>query len=89
MRLVSIVLSIGKYASGAGAIESDIAIGDYARANITIGNKVEEINILSLEASLVEVKNIIKRQYLNLRDCFIRVANFFIILCLIYRLIKI
>lgn len=71
-------LSIGKYAAGAGAIASDIAIGDYAKANISIGNKVEGMNTLSLDASSEEVKRLIKKEYSNIGDWFINIINFII-----------
>ena len=38
------VISIGTFSIGAAAIASDIAIGDYARANIAIGNKAQELS---------------------------------------------
>ena len=71
-------LSIGKYAVGAGAIASDIAIGDFAKANIAIGNKVEGVNTLSLDASSEEVKRLIKKEYFNMGDWFINIINFII-----------
>lgn len=76
-------LAIGKYAAGAAAIASDIAIGDYAKANIAIGNKVEGINTLSLDASSEEVKRLIKKEYSNIGDWLINIIN------LIIRYIKI
>lgn len=71
-------LSIGKYAVGASAIASDIAIGDYAKANIAIGNMAEGANTLPLDASLEEVRNLIKQEYSNLSEGFIEKINFFI-----------
>ncbi len=71
-------VSIGKYAFGAVAIASDIAIGDYAKANIAIGNKVKGINTLSLDASVVDIKNLIKQEYPNLSKWVMDIINFFI-----------
>ncbi|ENK1244165.1 helix-turn-helix transcriptional regulator [Clostridium botulinum] len=71
-------VSIGKYAFGAVAIASDIAIGDYAKANIAIGNKVKGINTLSLDASVVDIKNLIKQEYPDLSKWVMDIINFFI-----------
>ncbi|NFA59875.1 helix-turn-helix domain-containing protein [Clostridium sporogenes] len=71
-------VSIGKYAFGAVAIASDIAIGDYAKANIAIGNKVKGINTLSLDTSVVDIKNLIKQEYPNLSKWIMDIINFFI-----------
>ncbi|MDS1004101.1 helix-turn-helix transcriptional regulator [Clostridium sporogenes] len=71
-------VSIGKYAFGAVAIASDIAIGDYTKANIAIGNKVKGINTLSLDASVVDIKNLIKQEYPNLSKWVMDIINFFI-----------
>lgn len=71
-------LSIGKYAVGASAIASDVAIGDYAKANIAIGNIAEGANTLPLDASVEEVRNLIKQEYSNLSEGFIEKVNFFI-----------
>lgn len=68
-------LAIGKYATGAVAIASDIAIGDFAKANIAIGNKVEGINTLSLEASSEEVKRLIEKEYPNLGKWLVKIIN--------------
>ncbi|WP_061996479.1 helix-turn-helix transcriptional regulator [Clostridium sp. ATCC 25772] len=72
-------VAIGKYAAGAAAIGSDIAVGDYAKANIAIGNKVEGTNTLSLDASIYEVKKLIKQEYPNLKDWIVKLVNSFII----------
>ena len=69
-------VSIGKYAFGACAIASDIAIGDYARANVAIGNTVEGINNLPLDTPLKEVKDLLKKEYPNLNQCIINVIDF-------------
>jgi len=71
-------VSIGKYAFGAVAIASDIAIGDYAKANIAIGNKVKGINTISLDTSVVDIKNLIKQEYPNLSKWIMDIINFFI-----------
>lgn len=71
-------LSIGKYATGAAAIASDIALGDYANANIAIGNTVDGINTLPLDTSVEEVKSLIKQEYPNLGDKFIKIVNSFV-----------
>lgn len=69
-------VSIGKYAFGACAIASDIAIGDYARANVAIGNTVEGINNLPLDTPLKEVKDLLKKEYPNLNQWVINVIDF-------------
>lgn len=69
-------VSIGKYAFGACAIASDIAIGDYARANVAIGNTVEGINNLPLDTPLKEVKDLLKKEYPNLNQWIINVIDF-------------
>lgn len=69
-------VSIGKYAFGACAIASDIAIGDYARANVAIGNTVEGINSLPLDTPLKEVKDLLKKEYPNLNQWIINVIDF-------------
>lgn len=69
-------VSIGKYAFGACAIASDIAIGDYARANVAIGNTVEGINNLPLDTPLKEVKDLLKKEYPNLNQWIIKVIDF-------------
>lgn len=69
-------VAIGKYAVGAASIASDIAIGDYAKANIAIGNKVEGINTLPLDASVEKVKSLIKQEYPNLKDWIVNIVNF-------------
>ncbi|EPY2272393.1 helix-turn-helix domain-containing protein [Clostridium sporogenes] len=70
-------LSIGKYALGAAAIASDIAIGDYAKANIAIGNKVKGINTLPLDTSVEDIKNLIKQEYPNLSKWIVNIIIFF------------
>lgn len=74
-------IAIGKYAAGAGAIASDIAVGDYANANISIGNRVEGMNTLSLYDSSEEVKRLIKSEYPNLGEWIINIINFIIRNC--------
>lgn len=69
-------VSMGKYAFGACAIASDIAIGDYARANIAIGNTVEGINNLPLDTPLKEVTDLLKKEYPNLNKPFINIIDF-------------
>lgn len=71
-------LAFGKYAAGACAIASDIAIGDYARANIAIGNKGQGTNIIPLDTPIDSIINIIKTEYPKLSDKFIRVIEFII-----------
>ncbi|GAA0738574.1 helix-turn-helix domain-containing protein [Clostridium oceanicum] len=71
-------VAIGKYSVGAAAIASDIAIGDYAKANIAIGNKVEGINTLSLDASVEKVNILIKQVYPHLKDWILNIVHFFV-----------
>lgn len=71
-------VAIGKYSVGAAAIASDIAIGDYAKANIAIGNKVEGINTLSLDASVEKVNILIKQVYPDLKDWILNIVHFFV-----------
>ena len=71
-------LAIGKYAVGAAAMASDIAIGDYASGHIAIGNRVVGENTLPLDASVEEVKTLIKREYPNIKDTALNIINFFI-----------
>jgi len=70
-------LAIGKYAVGAAAVASDIAIGDYARANIAIGNKVYGLKSLPLEANIEEVGSVIKSEYPKIKDWIIKLLNYF------------
>lgn len=69
-------VSIGKYAFGACAIASDIAIGDYARANVAIGNTVEGVNNLPLDTPIKEVTDLLKKEYPNLSQWIINLIDF-------------
>lgn len=71
-------LSIGKYAVGASAVATDIAIGDYAMANIAIGNKTEGIITLPLETSVNDMKILIKEEYPKLSEWIINIIDFLI-----------
>lgn len=71
-------LSIGKYSIGAAAIASDIAIGDYSRANMAIGNKVQGANVLPLDTPIEDIKILLKKEYPNLSEWFINCVEFFV-----------
>lgn len=71
-------ISIGKYSIGAAAIASDIAIGDYARANMAIGNKVQGANVLPLDTQIEDIKILIQKEYPNLSEWFINCVEFFV-----------
>lgn len=70
-------ISIGKYAVGASAIASDIAVGDYARANIAIGNKVEGFKLLPIDATKEELERVIKSEYPNIKNWLINIIKYF------------
>ncbi|WP_066889163.1 helix-turn-helix domain-containing protein [Clostridium nigeriense] len=70
-------LSIGKFAIGASAIGTDIAVGDYAKANIAIGNKVNGIKSLPLSSTREEIERIIRSEYPNLKEWIINIINYF------------
>lgn len=71
-------LSIGKYSIGAAAIASDVAIGDYSRANMAIGNKVQGANVLPLDTQIEDIKILIQKEYPNLSEWFINCVEFFV-----------
>lgn len=68
-------LAIGKYAVGASAIASDIAKGDYAQANIAIGNKVEGLKSLPLNSNKEEIERAIRSEYPNIKDWIIKLFH--------------
>lgn len=67
---------MGKYSIGASAIASDIAIGDYAKANIAIGNITEGSNLISLGTSGEEIEELIKHEYPNLAQWVVNKIKF-------------
>ena len=71
-------LSIGKCSIGAAAIASDIAIGDYARVNIAIGNKAQGANVLPLDTPIEDIKILIKKEYPNISAWLKNCVEFFV-----------
>lgn len=62
---------------GGGAIALDISVGDYAQANIAIGNKVEGLKTLSLDLSREEIKRVIIEENHNIKSWFVDLVSYF------------
>ena len=75
---ISGALSIGKYSIGAAAIATDVAIGDYAKGTVAIGNTTEGLTKIPLDTSIEDIKKVIKEQYPSLSNWIIKYIEFFV-----------